>query len=125
MQLVQQLRDAVGGALLIGINIFIGGSTMGKLAPHYTTVVIGTGFGGTMTALPLAKKFKERAKQETILMLERGTWWTTPVSTVADKELKTRDFLVQKNQPVQLWSSQNRFSGFIYVFARCFRRKNS
>lgn len=92
---------------------------------HYTAVVIGTGFGGTMTALPLAKTFLERGKGETILMIERGTWWTTPVSTVQDKEVKTRDFLARRGQPVQYWSSLNRFRGFIDIFTRCLRRKNN
>jgi len=46
----------------------------------YTVVVIGTGFGGTMTALSLAHQLKKRAEQQpeeakkNILMLERGTW---------------------------------------------------
>lgn len=92
---------------------------------HFTAVVIGTGFGGVMTALPLAKKFLERPQGETILMIERGTWWTTPVSTVQDKEVKTRDFLARKSQPVQFWSSLNRFRGFIDIFTRCLRRKNN
>lgn len=92
---------------------------------HFTAVVIGTGFGATMTALPLAKKFLDRAKGENLLMIERGTWWTTPVSTVQDKEVKTRDFLARKGQPVQYWSSLNRFRGFIDIFTRCFRRKNN
>src|SRR5881396_3016383 len=92
---------------------------------HFTAVVIGSGFGATMTALPLAKKFLERAKGETILMIERGTWWTTPVSTIQDKEVNTREFLVRKGQPVQYWSSLNRFRGFIDIFTRCLRRKNN
>jgi choline dehydrogenase-like flavoprotein len=29
-------------------------------SPHYDAVVIGSGFGGTMTALPLARAFKTR-----------------------------------------------------------------
>jgi choline dehydrogenase-like flavoprotein len=89
---------------------------------NYTVVVIGTGFGGCMTTLPLAKRFKERNKGETILMLERGTWWTTPVGTVQDKEVKTYDFLKSKGQPVQFWSAQNHFRGFIDIFTRCLRR---
>ena len=51
-------------------------------AQHYKVVVIGSGFGGTMTALPLADKFKERKAGEKVLILERGSWSTTPVSTV-------------------------------------------
>ena len=94
----------------------------------YTVVVIGTGFGATMTAIPLAQKFTERNKGkppetiETILMLERGTWWTTPISTVQDKEIQTAEFLTKQDQPVQYWSSQNYFRGFLDIFSRCFRR---
>ena len=74
---------------------------------HYTVVVIGTGFGGTMTALSVAHELKKRNEREpdetkNILMLERGTWWTTPVGTVQDKEVKTYDFLAnKKKEPVQ------------------------
>jgi choline dehydrogenase-like flavoprotein len=92
---------------------------------HYTVVVIGTGFGGTMTALPLACELVHRKKNETILMLERGTWWTTPVGTVQDKEVKTYDFLLSKGQPVQFWSTPNNFRGFVDIFTRCLRRKKN
>src|ERR1051326_3102552 len=95
-------------------------------AKHYAVVVIGTGFGGTMTALPIARAFKQRNKGETVLMLERGTWWTTPVGTVQDKEVATYDFLKTTNkQPVQFWSTPNHFVGFLDIFTRCFRRKKN
>ena len=45
----------------------------------YDLVIIGSGFGGTMTALTLAEKLQ--AQRPRLLILERGTWWTTPVST--------------------------------------------
>ena len=106
---------------------------MNEETPHFKVVIIGSGFGGTMTGISLADKFKKRAKkradegkpaiEEKILMLERGTWWTTPVSTVQDKEVKTFDHLAVKNkQPVQFWTSQNNFRGFIDIFTRCMRR---
>src|SRR5437588_12058448 len=94
----------------------------------YTAVIIGTGFGATMTAIPLAQEFTRRNQGkpaetiETVLMLERGTWWTTPISTVQDKEVKTAEFLLNQKQPVQYWSSQNHFRGFLDIFGRCFRR---
>ena len=94
-------------------------------ATHYTVVVIGTGFGGSMTALPIGRAIADRKKGEKILMLERGTWWTTSVGTVKDKEVKTYDFLLQKQQPVQFWSTPNNFRGFIDLFTRCFRRKKN
>jgi cholesterol oxidase len=64
------------------------------LQASYTTVIIGTGFGGSMTGLTLARAYAEHNKKspdsrKSILMLERGTWWTTPTSTVQDKEVKT------------------------------------
>jgi choline dehydrogenase-like flavoprotein len=93
--------------------------------PHKTAVIIGSGFGATMTGLALAREFKSRNRKESILFLERGTWWTTPVTTVQDKEVKTFDFLVRKGQPVQYWSSQNHFRGFIDIFTRCFKRKSN
>jgi len=92
-----------------------------QTTPHYTAVVIGSGFGGTMTALPLAAEFKRRGKRETLLMLERGTWWTTPVPTAQDKAVKAYDFLRGKQQPVQFWSSAESFRGFVDIFTRCRR----
>ncbi|HZV72623.1 MAG TPA: hypothetical protein VFF79_02805 [Conexibacter sp.] len=48
-----------------------------------------------------------------LLMLERGTWWTTPVGTFLGED---------KGQPVQFWSSAEHFRGFLDIFARCVRR---
>jgi choline dehydrogenase-like flavoprotein len=87
---------------------------------HADVVIIGSGFGGTMTALTLADRLKTTNRK--LLMIERGTWWTTPVSTVQDKNVKTRDFLARKSQPVQFWSSQNHFMGLVDMFTRCLRR---
>lgn len=92
-------------------------------AKHYAAVVIGSGFGGSMTAIPLADAFKTRGANERVLMLERGTWWTTPVATVQDKEVKTYTFLRGKRQPVQYWSSVGHMRGFVDIFTRCLRKK--
>src|SRR5215212_1292016 len=94
-------------------------------ATHYAAVVIGSGFGGSMTAIPLAAAFKDRRKNERILMLERGTWWTTPVSTVQDKEVRTYSFLRDKGQPMQFWSSVGHMRGFVDIFTRCLRKKGN
>src|SRR5215210_136692 len=98
---------------------------MAESAEQYDLVVIGSGFGGTMTALSVARAFKARGAGERILMLERGTWWTTPVGTVQDKEVKTYSFLRSKDQPVQYWSSAESFRGFLDLYTRCFRRKRN
>jgi choline dehydrogenase-like flavoprotein len=91
----------------------------------HDVIVIGTGFGGTMTALTLAREFKRRRQGEDVLMLERGTWWTTPVETVADKTLAARNLLESNGQPVQFWSSAEHFKGFVDIFTRCLRRKGN
>ena len=86
---------------------------------HKDIVIIGSGFGGSMTGLTLARAI---GKSKKILMLERGTWWTTPVSTVQDKEVANYKTLSDAGEPVQYWSSQNHFRGFIDLFTRCYRR---
>ncbi len=129
-------------------------------------VVIGSGFGGTMTALTIADKLhppelrdvqnslktllkddpeaRERATRDQqqavgelverleasgalqrIVILERGTWWTTPVPTVQDPKVLTPDFLRKHGHPVQYWSSIDHFKGVVDLFTRCFRRRGN
>jgi choline dehydrogenase-like flavoprotein len=96
---------------------------MGTNNQHYDVVVVGSGFGGTMVALSLARALKDTGKK--ILILERGTWWTTPVGTVQDKAVATYDFLKQKKQPVQFWPSMDHFKGFLDILLRCFRHEGN
>jgi choline dehydrogenase-like flavoprotein len=92
---------------------------------HFDMVVIGSGFGGTMTSLWVTHKLNERGANKPtptplrILVIERGTWWTTPTETIQDKQVKTRDFLIDKGQPVQEWSSLNDFRGMADLLKRC------
>jgi choline dehydrogenase-like flavoprotein len=94
-------------------------------AEHYDLVVIGSGFGGTLTALRVMNRLNERLGNRPtptplrILMLERGTWWTTPTETVQDKQVKTRDFLIAKGQPTQEWSTLADFRGMLDLLRRC------
>lgn len=90
--------------------------------PHHTMVVIGSGFGGTMTALTVAQALEDRKRGETVHILERGTWWTTPHGTVQDKEVRAYDFLRKKGQPVQFWPAVDHFKGLIDLIIRCVRR---
>ena len=88
-------------------------------------VVIGTGFGATMTALTIAEKLKDINKPK-ILLLERGAWWTTPTPTVQDKAVATHSFLKnQHHQPVQYWNSVDHIKGLIDLVLRCFRRPSN
>jgi len=93
-----------------------------KAQYDYDVLVIGSGFGGSMTALTLAQKLKD--KKPRILILERGTWWTTPVPTVQDPAVATYGFLKKQpnRPPVQFWPSVEHFKGFIDILTRCLRR---
>ena len=89
---------------------------------HVNVIVIGSGFGGAMTSLPIADAFKKRAQGERVKILERGTWWTTPVGTVQDPEVATAGHLRSNGQPVQYWSAINHFRGVLDIVLRCVRR---
>src|SRR5262249_52010310 len=104
------------------------------MANRYTVVVIGSGFGGTMTALSVARAMKKRAaagknpgKKETVHILERGTWWTTPVGTVKDLEVRTADALRKKDgdAAVQFWPASDNVVGLVDLFGRCRKHEDN
>lgn len=92
---------------------------------HHDLVVIGSGFGGSLAALRVAYRLQERAAGRngapaiSLLMLERGTWWTTPTETVQDKQVLTRDFLISKGQATQEWSALSDVRSMIDLAGRC------
>lgn len=94
---------------------------------HFDLVVIGSGFGATLSTLWIACTLEQRAagrppgRPLRILMLERGTWWTTPTETVQDKQVKVRDFLLAREQPTQEWSSLSDTRGMFDLMGRCRR----
>src|SRR5262249_2612399 len=96
---------------------------------HFDLAVIGTGFGASMTALSIAHRFEglytspapPAAKAPRILLIERGTWWTTPVETVQDKEVAVRKLLLKREQPTQEWSTANDLRGTLDLLERCRR----
>jgi len=92
-------------------------------AAQVDVVVIGSGFGGTMTALTIARAFQKRDKGR-VLMLERGTWWITPTETVGDKTGATKTFLETKTKgPIRTWVSGEHLRGLFDLITRCVRRK--
>jgi choline dehydrogenase-like flavoprotein len=92
---------------------------------HLDVVVIGSGFGGTINALTVARHFKRNGSNKKIALLERGTWWTTPVGVVQDKNVSVAQQLRDKGHPVQYWSSHNGFKGLLDLATRCYRTKKN
>jgi choline dehydrogenase-like flavoprotein len=94
--------------------------------PKHNVVVIGSGFGGTMTALSIGRAFRDRKRGETVHILERGTWWTTPVATVQDIDVRTPEHLKKNGQrAVQYWPSVDHASGLLDIIGRCFKRESN
>ena len=42
---------------------------------EYDSVVIGSGFGGTIVSLAIAKMYKGKNENKRVCILERGQWW--------------------------------------------------
>ncbi len=89
-------------------------------------IVIGSGFGGTLSALTLAQAFKKLSAtgqpKGRVVVLERGQWWTTPFETIQDQTVSTYDYLKKTvAQPVQRWASAENFRGLFDVLTRCVR----
>src|SRR5215469_4673659 len=51
----------------------------------YEAVVIGSGFGGTITSLTLANKYKMDGGDKKVCILERGQWWVCHEMPVNEK----------------------------------------
>jgi cholesterol oxidase len=99
---------------------------LGTLQPNVVdVVVIGSGFGGTLSALTLARHFKNLSAggspKGRVVVLERGQWWTTPYDTIQDATVRAYDLLKEKQQPVQRWVSADNFRGLFDLLTRCVR----
>jgi cholesterol oxidase len=89
---------------------------------EYDSVVIGSGFGGTVLSLAIAKKYdmenKKNNENKRVSILERGQWWVShemPASKEGTTDGKTtiREFLHQKNMPYSTWAYPNDIKGMI------------
>ena len=80
----------------------------------YDAIVIGTGFGATVAISKLAGQGKR------VLVLERGTWWTTPEALGKPPESPLPDvasWAKDNHQPVQYWPRPDHREGLLDLFA--------
>jgi len=89
------------------------------IPPKYDSIIIGSGFGGTVSALTIAKK--NHGTNKRVCILERGQWWVShemPASKEGTTDGKTtiREFLHQKNMPYSTWAYPNDIRGVFTVF---------
>lgn len=80
----------------------------------YDAIVVGTGFGASVAISKLAGHGKK------ILVLERGTWWTTPEALGKPPEPAPPDiasWAKDNRQPVQYWPRPDHREGLLDLFA--------
>jgi len=83
----------------------------GKPVPaEYDSVVIGSGFGGTVVSLAIAKKYKAENARNRVCILERGQWWINDEIAASDSY---RTFLVNNNMPFGTWAYPNDIRGMM------------
>jgi choline dehydrogenase-like flavoprotein len=87
----------------------------------YEAVVIGSGFGGTITSLTLANKFKEDGEGKKVCILERGQWWVShemPVDKkgTTDGKPTIREYLEKNDIPYSTWAYPDDLKGLFRVF---------
>jgi hypothetical protein len=90
----------------------------------YDSIVIGSGFGGTIISLSIAKKYDEKNKIDSgkrrICILERGQWWISheiphslDQNSIESKSI--RSYLVKNNMPFNTWAYPNDLKGMLTV----------
>jgi hypothetical protein len=90
----------------------------------YETVVIGSGFGGTIISLTLGQKYKQDNDGKKVCILERGQWWVShemPTSyedTINNKEKKEtiREYLEKHDMPYDIWPYPDNIEGIFKFF---------
>lgn len=91
----------------------------------FETVVVGSGFGGTIIALTKVNKFlddkkknpSEKAKR--VCILERGQWWVShempgsPEFRTFGKKLTLREYLEKNDLPYRTWAYPDNENGLL------------
>ena len=104
-------------------NIDITISLQSKKLPDskYQAVVIGSGFGGTITSLTLAKEYETEGKGQKVCILERGQWWVShemPVNGrgTMDGKPTIREYLDKNDIPYSTWAYPDDLKGLFMLF---------
>jgi choline dehydrogenase-like flavoprotein len=90
---------------------------------RYEAVVIGSGFGGSITALTLANKYAEATgPTERVCVLERGQWWLsdeTPKTAAGTTDGKPtiREYLEGRDEPYATWPTSDDLTGLLRAVA--------
>src|SRR5215204_5850428 len=81
-----------------------------SIPAEYDSVVIGSGFGGTIVSVAIAKMYKGKNEDKRVCILERGQWW---ISHEIPDSNAFRTFLVKNNMPFSTWAYPNDIKGML------------
>jgi cholesterol oxidase len=81
-----------------------------SIPAEYDSVVIGSGFGGTIVSVAIAKMYKGNNEDKRVCILERGQWW---ISHEIPDSNALRTFLVKNNMPFSTWAYPNDIKGML------------
>src|SRR5215208_3806239 len=95
----------------------------------YETIVIGSGFGGTIISLTLGQKYKQDNDGKKVCILERGQWWVSHEMPSSDKDTinydpndpstykqTVREYLETHDMPYDIWAYPDNIEGIFKVF---------
>ena len=106
---------------LDGIVITISLAPVKNPDEKYEAIVIGSGFGGTIVSLTLAKQYKSLNDGKKVCILERGQWWvshempTSAEDTINGKET-IREYLETHDMPYDVWPYPDNMEGVFRIF---------
>jgi choline dehydrogenase-like flavoprotein len=90
----------------------------------YESVVIGSGFGGTILSLTLANKYQtDGAIDKRVCLLERGQWWVSyempdsPEGRPPGSSPTIREYLNKYNIPYSTWAYPDNLKGVFRLLA--------
>src|SRR5215208_2305067 len=92
------------------IEINVKQEPLSFLPGAYDSVVIGSGFGGTIVSVAIAKMYKGKNENKRVCILERGQWW---ISHEIPDSNPLRTFLVKNNMPFSTWAYPNDIRGML------------
>ncbi len=81
-----------------------------SIPAEYDSIVIGSGFGGTIVSVAIAKMYKGKNEDKRVCILERGQWW---ISHEIPDSNAFRTFLVKNNMPFSTWAYPNDIKGML------------
>ena len=87
----------------------------------YDSIVIGSGFGGTISAITLAKRYKAEGNNQRVCILERGQWWVShEMPAQSDGTINgkptIREFLHKNDMPYSTWPYPDDIKGVFSFF---------